>query len=78
VGLFGRFGKRGRRGGTVDVDKLAARAGQAGIDPEVVRQILTESRGSDGKIDWNEAVDKAQARGLDVNRLRELMRGTRG
>jgi hypothetical protein len=61
----------------VDIDKLAERASQAGIDPQVIKQILTESRGPDGKIDWDQAAERAQAHGLDVNRLRGLMRGTR-
>jgi hypothetical protein len=73
VGFFGRF--RRRRGhGHVDIDRLAAKAGQLGVDPQIVKEVLTESRQPDGHIDWNVAAAKAQARGLDVSRLRDLIR----
>jgi hypothetical protein len=74
MGFLSKFKRGGKGGGQVDIDKLAARAAQAGADPQVVKEVLEESRGADGKIDWNAAATKAQARGLDVSKLRNLMK----
>jgi hypothetical protein len=73
MGFLNRF--RGRRGrGKVDVDALAARASAAGIDGATVKEILEASRGPGGRIDWAAATAKARERGLDVEKLRGLIR----
>lgn len=66
--------KMGGGGRKLDIDALAAKAAQAGVDPKTVKEVLESSRGPDGKIDWNVAAMKAQQRGLDVNKLKGLMR----
>jgi hypothetical protein len=73
MGFLNRLRRRGRRR-KVDVDALAARASAAGIDGATVKEILESSRDANGQIDWPAAITKAQQRGLDMQKLRGLMR----
>lgn len=67
-------GKGGGGGPKASPQEIAQRARDAGIDPQVVKEILESSKGPDGKVDRDAVVAKAQERGIDVETLKGLFR----
>jgi hypothetical protein len=76
MGLLDKLkGKGGGGGGSkASPQEIAQRARDAGIDPQVIKEILESSRGPDGKVDRDAVVAKAQERGIDVETLKSLFR----
>jgi hypothetical protein len=76
MGLFDKLKRKGGGGGgpRATPQELEQRARDAGIDPQVLKEILESSKGPDGKVDRNAVVAKAQERGIDVETLKSLFR----
>jgi hypothetical protein len=60
-------------GGGPDLDQVLAKAQEAGLDQDKVRQLLSNFTDADGNIDWQGAVAKAQEMGLDADKLKALV-----
>jgi hypothetical protein len=73
MGLFDKL--KGKGGGPrANPQEVAQRARDAGIDPQVVKEILESSKGPDGKVDRAAAVANAEQRGIDKETFRSLFR----
>ncbi len=54
------------------LDDAMAKAKDAGLDPDKVKELLSNFTDADGNIDWKGAMDKAQDMGLDPEKLKSL------
>ena len=50
-----------------------AKAQEAGLDPDKVKELLSNFTDADGNIDWQGAIEKAEDMGLDPDKLRSLV-----
>jgi hypothetical protein len=47
--------------------------GEAGLDPDKVKELLSNFTDADGNIDWQGAIDKAQEMGLHADKIKSLV-----
>jgi hypothetical protein len=55
--------------GTVEISRFPR---GAGLDPDKVKELLSNFTDADGNIDWQGEIDKAQEMGLDADKIKSL------